>query len=351
MSEQTTSPDTQAQPESQELSAKKTLPLIHIGEAGIRLANYEDLVRFSKVVFDSGLAPYGFKSVQAVMIGIQMALETGWSPLTGLQGIAVINGKPTFYGDHQLAMVRSSGMMQQFSEWFEAKGVKLNRTPQDFTDDVCAVARCVRNGEEHFSSFSVADAKRGKLWGKTGNNGQDTPWITHPQRMLRFRARAFLLRDVFGDVLKGMRSAEEVGDDPVVTRDVSPLAPRVHILPDERSAGAGAKRELAPILSGEDLPQAMAKPRPRGGKAKPETEPVANPIEDDKPKSEDLQTLERLMKERGLLESEILQSANMSKMPGVGKTLAQTSPETLQAIIEMIDGFVEHIEKMVRKQK
>jgi hypothetical protein len=32
--------------------------------------------------------------------------------------------------------------------------------------------------------------------------------------MLKFRARGFLLRDVFGDVLKGLRTMEEVRDTP-----------------------------------------------------------------------------------------------------------------------------------------
>jgi hypothetical protein len=40
--------------------------------------------------------------------------------------------------------------------------------------------------------------------------------------MLKFRARGFLLRDVFGDVLKGLRTMEEVRDTPLEPINVTP---------------------------------------------------------------------------------------------------------------------------------
>jgi hypothetical protein len=66
----------------------------------------------------------------------------------------------------------------------------------------------------------VADAKAAKLWGKSG------PWTDYPRRMLKFRARGFVLRDVFGDVLKGLRTAEEVRDYPE-ERNITPLSEKV----------------------------------------------------------------------------------------------------------------------------
>jgi hypothetical protein len=56
--------------------------------------------------------------------------------------------------------------------------------------------------------FSVADAKRAGLWGKSG------PWTQYPRRMLQLRARGFALRDAFPDVLKGLVTAEEAQDYP-----------------------------------------------------------------------------------------------------------------------------------------
>jgi len=38
------------------------------------------------------------------------------------------------------------------------------------------------------------------------------PWIEHPDRMLKIRARAFPLRDGFADALAGLAIREEVED-------------------------------------------------------------------------------------------------------------------------------------------
>jgi hypothetical protein len=80
------------------------------------------------------------------------------------------------------------------------------------------VCRVQRQGYEPAeTAFSVADAKRANLWGKAG------PWSQYPARMLKHRARSFALRDQFGDALRGLRTVEEVQDDPVATaRNVTP---------------------------------------------------------------------------------------------------------------------------------
>ena len=52
------------------------------------------------------------------------------------------------------------------------------------------------------------DAKAAGLLGKQG------PWTQYPKRMRQMRARAFAVRDVFPDVLKGLPVAEEVMDTP-----------------------------------------------------------------------------------------------------------------------------------------
>jgi hypothetical protein len=73
-----------------------------------------------------------------------------------------------------------------------------------------AVCQTSRKGKDAnvVGRFSVADAKRAGLWGKSG------PWTQYPRRMLQLRARGFALRDAFPDVLKGLVTAEEAQDYP-----------------------------------------------------------------------------------------------------------------------------------------
>lgn len=181
----------------------------------------DDLFRFAKAVSVSGLAPKGIESAEAIFVALEMGLEVGLPMMAALQNIAVINGRPTIWGDAQLAVVRGTGELTLFEEWYEEGGKRLARNPAAFTDATTAVCRVQRAGYEAAeTAFSVADAKRANLWGKAG------PWSQYPARMLRFRARSFGLRDQFGDALRGLRTAEEVMDDPVeIARNVTPKAP------------------------------------------------------------------------------------------------------------------------------
>jgi hypothetical protein len=198
-----------------------------VGKSGIVISDIDSLWRFSTAVQKSGLAPKGIQSAEAIFVAIQMGLEVGLTPMAALQNIAVINGRPSIWGDAQLAVVRGTGEMEGFEEWFEVGGNRIARNPATYTDDTCAVCRVKRRGFEATEiSFSVADAKLANLWGKDG------PWRQYPWRMLRMRARSFALRDQFGDALRGMRSVEENQDTPAfeVTPQVEVrVAPAVEV--------------------------------------------------------------------------------------------------------------------------
>lgn len=129
------------------------------------------------------------------MIAIMHGLELGLSPLSALQRIAVINGRPTIWGDGALALVKASGLCEAIDEWIEGE------KPETWV----AVCNVIRRGDivPTERRFSVDDAKRAKLWGKSG------PWSDYPKRMLQMRARAFALRDAFPDVLGGLYLTEE----------------------------------------------------------------------------------------------------------------------------------------------
>jgi len=142
-------------------------------------------------------------------------MEMGLAPMQALQNIAVINGKPSVYGDAAMALVQASPVCEDVEEYFEHEG-----TPNPVA--VCVAKRKGRNPVT--SRFSVEDAKRAGLWGKQG------PWSAYPKRMMQMRARGFALRDAFPDVLKGMITAEEAQDypeeaKPRPTKDITPRNP------------------------------------------------------------------------------------------------------------------------------
>jgi len=200
---------------------------------GIVLDTFDDMWRFADIVSQSGLAPKGLESPAKAFIALQCGAELGFSPMQSLQSIGVINGRPGPYGEAVPAVVRNSGICAELEEWFECGGeevtgapwLKLTDWPDDFT--AVAVSRRSSSKKSRTTRFSVADAKRAGLWGKAGT------WSQYPQRMLRFRAMTFNLRDEFPDVTRGFVSAEELADMPEVVSS-GPALPD----PGRRKAGA-----------------------------------------------------------------------------------------------------------------
>jgi hypothetical protein len=150
--------------------------------------------RLAGALAASGMCPKAYGTDQnKVMVGILAGAELGLTPFAALQSIAVIGNNPAVWGDGMLGLVEASGKLQDIEE----------------TDDgTTATCRVVRVGRPTpiVRTFSVEDAKKAGLAGKSG------PWSQYPARMRQMRARAFALRDAFSDVLRGMKSAEEVRD-------------------------------------------------------------------------------------------------------------------------------------------
>lgn len=156
---------------------------------------FEQAMKFSQMLAESDLVPKDFKGKPGnCLIAMQWGSELGLKPLQALSNIAVVNGRAALWGDAVIALVRSSPMCEYVHE---------------SDDGHTATCRSKRKGEkEHVTTFSMDDAKQAGLAGKQG------PWTQYPKRMRQMRARAFNLRDVFPDVLRGMPVAEEVQDMP-----------------------------------------------------------------------------------------------------------------------------------------
>jgi hypothetical protein len=166
----------------------------------LALNTFEEAWRFAKMIAGSDLAPKDYRGKpENVVVAIQMGMEVGLSPMAALQNIACINGRPSIWGDAALAIV----MVHPHYEAHEEPPVTGNG------DDRAATFKIKRRGQDwHIQTFSVADAKKAKLWGKEG------PWTNYPDRMLKLRARGFGLRDKFADALRGLITAEEAIDIP-----------------------------------------------------------------------------------------------------------------------------------------
>jgi len=169
----------------------------------------KEALQLADLIHRSKLAPKGFDSPESCLVGILYGMEVGLSPIAALQRMAIIDGRPTIWGDAALALVQASGLLISIREEIQEDATQpnINRLTA-----ICTVTRNSR-AEPVTKTFSVEDAKRAGLWQKPG------PWTDYPKRMLAMRARAFALRDAFPDVLAGLYLREEI--EPVTTSQQS----------------------------------------------------------------------------------------------------------------------------------
>ena len=180
--------------------------------------SFDEAIKIAGLICNSTLVPVEYRgqskqgdALAAIMYGAELNL----APLQALQSIAVINGKPSVYGDALIALVQGHPMYDGISE-------EILETKSGLVA-VCTIKR--KGSEPHTVKFSQEDAVKAGLWGRKG------PWQTYPKRMLQMRARGFACRDQFADALKGIITAEEAQDYP--SKDIIDITPTKEVKPHE----------------------------------------------------------------------------------------------------------------------
>lgn len=180
---------------------RPSLPAAGGAVAAIIPRTVEEMFRVADAIHGAGLAPTTLKNVQQVTVAIMAGAELGLAPFQAVQSFAVINGRPSIWGDAIPALLWRNGF--KIEEWFDDDDKP--------TKAFCKITR--PEGQVIERTFSLDDAKAANLLSKQG------PWQTARKRMLQMRARAFAARDGAADALKGMQVREEVQD---YAHDVTP---------------------------------------------------------------------------------------------------------------------------------
>lgn len=180
----------------------KPMPLAAKPQFSLAPRDLAQAIEFAGILAKSSMVPKEFVGNPGnILVAVQWGMELGLQPMQAMQNIAVINGRPSLWGDAVIGIVKASPACEYVVE--------------EVTDTI-ATCRVKRRGEpEQVRTFTMDDAKKAGLQGKQG------PWTQYPKRMMQMRARSWALRDVFPDVLRGMPVAEEVMDTPV-ERDITP---------------------------------------------------------------------------------------------------------------------------------
>ena len=158
--------------------------------------SFNQAMQVAELLAQSQFVPQSFRGKPGdVLAAIMYGAEVGLGPMISVQSIAVINGRPALWGDAVMALLLSHPKFDGLHEEWTGEG-----------DNLTAVCELQRKGitSPFFGTFSVADAKKAGLLGKTGT------WSAYPRDMLMWKARHRAIRQGFADMLKGLMMAEDI---------------------------------------------------------------------------------------------------------------------------------------------
>jgi hypothetical protein len=159
-----------------------------------------EMMQEATILAQSGIIPAAYAGrPEAVFAVIQYGREFGIPPMSALQNMAFINGKPSMGTDLLMALIHRHPEFAGYS-------VKVA------TDEQCEVEiRRLRKGQSKpdvfAGSFTMKEAK------EAGLVRAGSPWEKWKRRMMKHRACAFAARDAFPDVLSGNYGYEEMEPD------------------------------------------------------------------------------------------------------------------------------------------
>jgi len=179
---------------------------------GFRPANFSELWNFAQLISKTEMVPPQYRNKPGeVLAAVQLGHEVGLPPMQSLQSIAVINGKPTLWGDGALAVVRSHPMCESMVELDPNDAMVAGYGE-------CAIKRRDQ-AEPIIRRFTIQQAESAGLIKRSGSEG---PWAKYRGRMLQMRARAWAMRDAIPEALKGIAIREEQLDQ-LPSRPPAPL--------------------------------------------------------------------------------------------------------------------------------
>ena len=165
----------------------------------IRLNSIGEILDFAVSAAKSQLVPSAYRGKpDDIVICVMFGAELGLPPVQSVQSIAVINGRPSVWGDAVPGLCYASGKVQDIEERYEGT---------EGQDDFTAVCIATRKGASpKIGRFSTKDAKVAGLFGQATHG-------KYPKRMMMWRARHFALHDAFPDVLRGIGTRELDAED------------------------------------------------------------------------------------------------------------------------------------------
>lgn len=266
-------------------------------------ASFASAQRMAMALTSSGLVPESYRGKENMgnaLIAMDMASRMGLSPMTVMQNLHVIEGRPSWSSNFIISALNSCGLFGplrwrvtdlgerevSYDRW---EGPKGNRSK---------VTHKMKVRDKEWVAYAIEKATGEVLEGPPVTLGMaiaegwytkpGSKWLTMEDLMGRYRSAAFFGRLYAPHILNGLQTQEEIHD---VQYEVVREAPTTAALedankPEGRARGLHAAMANKPAEEpkGEESTETKPKPasrKPAAKKAAPEPEPEPETTEED----------------------------------------------------------------------
>ena len=162
--------------------------------------SFEFAQRQAKSLCQSQLVPTQYQGQQGLsncLVALEMSKRMKLSPLTVMQNLNIIHGKPSWSAQFIASTIMSCGRFSKFEYLVKGQGETL--------EVQCIATRLEDNKQVKGSAVSMRMARQ-EGWTK------NSKYSSMPELMLRNRAATFFGRQYIPDLLLGVQTSEEVVD-------------------------------------------------------------------------------------------------------------------------------------------
>lgn len=163
---------------------------------------FNKLFKIANVISKTQLVPDNYRNrPEDCTIAIDIANRNGMSPLSVMQNLYVVKGKPTWSGQACIAMLKASP---------EFEHVKPIMVGERNTDEWGCFFEAIDKYDGKVIKGSLVTIKMAKDEGWYSKAG--SKWQTMPEQMLQYRAAAFFARIYMPNALMGYKVEGEADD-------------------------------------------------------------------------------------------------------------------------------------------
>lgn len=237
---------------------------------------FDNAQRMAKALASSALVPKIYQGQQGLansLIALELAGRMGISPLTVMQNMTPINGRPSWSSSFLIGTVNACGRFSPLRFIFD---------DAENPSSCYAEANDLATGEVlRGEKITIAMAKAEGWFGRQGSK-----WQTFPGQMLRYRAGAFWARVYCPEISLGIITKEEAIDvEPVQVSVSEPQLPEILDDTSEPAATPAGDAET-PQSRGNDRARSESDAQEINGGVCPDVSandstPTLNPVSDE----------------------------------------------------------------------